>query len=368
MTMKQFKHVKFIIMLLAAAFAAGCSSTEEKTGQENQEVMGEVFNKLIRLDTVKIEDVRNEILLTGKITYDENHLAKISPMSGGIVESMKVELGDHVKKGQVLAVIRSIETAEYSNQYTTARSNYEIAKKNSELSNEMYHNGLVSEKDYLTAQQELVKANSELERIKEILSIYGDETARRYTVKSPIDGIVVERNATQDMVFRTEDGQNALFTVADLRYVWAIGNVTETDIPDVQPGYLAKITTVSYPDKVYDGTISRIMNVIDSTSKVMKVRIELTNPDYLLKPEMFANITVYYNEGKKTMACIPSESIIFDKNRYYVMVLKSKGQFETREVDVYHPVGGKTYIQSGLKQGELIVCKNALVVYNALNS
>ncbi|MEI8004970.1 MAG: efflux RND transporter periplasmic adaptor subunit [Bacteroidota bacterium] len=366
--MKQFKGVKFLILLLATAFAWGCGGREEKTGQENQEMLGDVLSKLIQLDTVKIEEVRNEILLTGKITFDENHLARISPMSGGMIESMKVEVGDHVKKGQVLAVIRSIETAEYSNQYTTALSNCEIARKNAELTQEMYKNGLSSEKDYLTSQQELVKANGELRRIKEIFSIYGDETAKNYTVRAPIDGIVVERNATQDMVFRVEDGQNALFTVADLKYVWAVGNVTESDIPDVQPGYLARVTTVSYPDRVYDGTISRIMNVIDSTSKVMKVRIELANPDYLLKPEMFANITVYYKEGKKSMACIPSESIIFDKNRYFVMVFHGKGHVETREVEVYHPVGGRTYIESGLKPGELVVCKNALVVYNALNS
>ncbi|MCX6241715.1 MAG: efflux RND transporter periplasmic adaptor subunit [Bacteroidetes bacterium] len=365
--MNGIKYFGFLILMLTTALLTGCGGSEEKTDPDNQEILGDVFNKLITLDTVKTEEVRNEILLTGKITYDENHIAKISPMSGGILESMKVELGDYVKKGQVLAIIRSIETAEYSNQYTAALSNYEIAKKNSEVTHEMFQNGLSSEKDYLASQQELVKANGELQRIKEILSIYGVESAKRYTVRSPIDGFVVERNATQNMVFRA-DGQNNLFTVADLRYIWAVGNVTESDIPDVQPGYLARVTTVSYPDKAYNGTISRVMNVIDSASKVMKVRIDLANPDYLLKPEMFANITVYYNEGHKTMACIPSEAIIFDKNRNYVMVFYGKGKIVTREVEVYHPVGGKTYIQSGLKQGELIVCKNALVVYNALNS
>ncbi len=355
------------VLLITAAMMTACGSDPAADDSDNQQVLGEVFNKLIRLDTVKMEEVRNEILLTGKITFDENHIARISPMSGGIIESMKAELGDFVKKGQVLATIRSIETAEYSNQFTTANSNYQIAKKNSELTKEMYQNGLASEKDYLTSQQELVKAEGELNRIKEILSIYGDESAKRYTVKSPIDGIVVERNATQNMVFRT-DGQSNLFTIADLRYVWAVGNVAESDIPDVQPGYLAKVTTVSYPDKVYDGSISRIMSVIDSASKVMKVRIELNNPDYLLKPEMFANITVFYSEGGKTMPIIPSEAIVFDKNRNYVLVFHGKGKIETREVEVYHPVGGKSYIQSGLKPGEIIVCRNALVVYNALNS
>ena len=365
--MNSVKYIWFLILLLGISLVTGCRSGEEKADPGSQEALGEVFGKLIHLDTVKMQEVRNEILLTGKITYDENHLARISPMSGGIVESMDVELGDHVKKGQVLATIRSIETAEYSNQFTTATSNLEIAVRNTELTKQMYQNGLASEKDYLTSQEELNKAKGELQRIREILSIYGDESAQRYTVKSPIDGLVVERNATKNMVFRTE-GQSTLFTIADLKYIWVVGNVSESDIPNVQPGYEARVTTVSYPDKIYEGSISRIMNVIDSASKVMKVRIELLNPDYLLKPEMFANITVIYKEGQKTLACIPSESIIFDKNRYYVMVFHGKGKLETREVEVYHPVGGKTYILSGLKSGELIVSRNALVVYNALNS
>ncbi|MEI7490802.1 MAG: efflux RND transporter periplasmic adaptor subunit [Bacteroidota bacterium] len=366
--MNRIKYAPTLLIILATAFLAGCGGSEVKNGPDSQEVLANAFNKLILLDTVKVEEVRNEILLTGKITFDENHIAKISSMSGGIVESMNVELGDFVRKGQVLATIRSIETAEYSNQFTTATSNYQIAKKNAELTNEMYRNGLASEKDNLTSRQELVKAEGELQRIKEILSIYGDESATRYTLRSPIDGIVVERNATKNMIFRIENAQNAIFTIADLRFVWAVGNVTESDIPDVQPGYLANVTTVSYPDKVYKGMVSRVMNVIDSASKVMKVRIELTNPDYLLKPEMFANITVFYNEGHHKLACIPSEAIIFDKNRNYVMVFHGKGKIETREVGVYHPVGGKTYIESGLKEGEMVVCKNALVVYNALNS
>ena len=366
--MNRVKYASTFLIMLAAAFFDGCGGSEVKNDPDSQEVLADAFNKLISLDTVKMEEVRNEILLTGKITFDENHIAKISSMSGGIVESMNVELGDFVRKGQVLATIRSIETAEYSNQFTTASSNYEIAKKNAELTNEMYRNGLASEKDNLTSRQELLKAQGELQRIKEILSIYGDESAKRYTVRSPIDGIVVERNATKNMIFRLEDAQNAIFTIADLRYVWAVGNVTESDIPDVQPGYQANVTTVSYPDKVYDGSISRIMSVIDSASKVMKVRIELNNPDYLLKPEMFANITVFYSEGGKTMPIIPSEAIVFDKNRNYVLVFHGKGKIETREVEVYHPVGGKSYIQSGLKPGEIIVCRNALVVYNALNS
>ena len=103
--MSRIKFFGFLIVMLATASVSGCGGGEEKSVPENQEVLGEVFNKLIQVDTVKIEEVRNEILLTGKITYDENHLARISPISGGIVETMNVQLGDHVKKGEVLASI-----------------------------------------------------------------------------------------------------------------------------------------------------------------------------------------------------------------------------------------------------------------------
>jgi cobalt-zinc-cadmium efflux system membrane fusion protein len=98
----------------------------------------------------------------------------------------------------------------------------------------------------------------------------------------------------------------------------------------------------------------------------MKVRIKLANPDYLLKPEMRANIKLSYTEDK-TMTAVPSSSIIFDKSKNYVMVFKDRNNIETRQVEVMRQVGDITYISEGVKEGEMVMTTNQLFVYDALN-
>jgi cobalt-zinc-cadmium efflux system membrane fusion protein len=98
----------------------------------------------------------------------------------------------------------------------------------------------------------------------------------------------------------------------------------------------------------------------------MKVRIKLKNPGYLLKPEMFANITVNYVEDKEMLA-IPSRAVIFDKNRNFVMVYKNQRSVETREISIYKNVDGVTYCDNGLREGEAIISRYHLLVYDAVN-
>jgi membrane fusion protein, heavy metal efflux system len=354
-----------LIFLAVVIVGLSCNRTEVKE-TENQTQINDTFFKFIGYDTAMTEQVRTDIHLTGNITFDQDKVVKISPFAGGIIESLKVSLGDFVKKGQVLAVIRSTETADYHNQLVIAQSNLAISKKNAEMAEDLYKNGLTSDKDRLTAQKELAKSEEEVNRINQIMSLYGNGKSGRYTINSPISGYIVEKNATENMQFRT-DNQDNLFTISNLNNVWVMGNVYESDIPKIKLGYKAEVTTISYPDKIYEGKIDKISNVIDPDTKVMKVRLELANPDLMLKPDMFANIRVYYFEPCR-MICISSKSIVFDKNKQMVLVFHDKKHIESREVQVYSVSGNKTYISSGLKEGEVVVSKNTLILYNALNS
>src|SRR5664279_6595542 len=112
-----------------------------------------------------------------------------------------------------------------------------------------------------------------------------------YIVRSPIDGFVVERQVNNNMMIRS-DNATALFTISDLKNVWVMANVYESNITAVRMGDSVNITTLSYPGKIFRGKIDRIMNVLDPSNKVMKLRIVLGNPGYLLKPEMFASVVV----------------------------------------------------------------------------
>ncbi len=118
------------------------------------------MEKLISIDTARIRMVENELKLTGKITYNEENVLKVFPPVSGIVKEVKVGVGDHVQKGQVIAVIRSSEMAAIENDLNNAQSNYEIAQKNYNSVEDMYKGGVGSEKEWISAKKELEKTSS----------------------------------------------------------------------------------------------------------------------------------------------------------------------------------------------------------------
>lgn len=351
---------------LLGLFVQAC--TDGKTAEITQPApfcLTDTLTHQLMLDTVKKQTVLNELRLSGKVTFNEDKIVKVYPLVGGNVEDLKVELGDYVQKGQVLAVIRSSEIAEFENQLITAQSNLIVAQKNLDVAEDMYQSGLSSAKDVVTARKELQKAESELKRIQEVLHIYGVGKKSIHTVKSPISGFIVEKNVMENMQFRADNMDN-LFTISNVDEVWTVANVFESDISKVKLGYEAEMTTLSYPDQVFKGKVDKIFNALDPESRVMKIRIRMQNKDFLLKPEMFANVVIRYSEDKQ-MLQIPSENVIFDKNKHFVMLYHSKCNIETRQIEPYRMVGSRAYIQSGLQEGEKVLSRNKLLVYDALN-
>jgi cobalt-zinc-cadmium efflux system membrane fusion protein len=275
-------------------------------------------------------------------------------------------LGDYVKKGQPLAVIKSTEMAGFSNDYTLAKSNLALAKKSLDAANDMYKSGLASQRDQLAAQESYNQALSSLQKAQRVLNLNGGSLNGDYTVKAPIDGFIVEKQVNNNMVIRT-DNSTGIFTISDLKNVWVIANVYESNIANVRTGDSVQVTTLSYPGKIFHGKVDKILNVLDPANKVMKIRIVLPNPGYLLKPEMFASVLVRNTENR-VMVSIPSSALIFDHSQYYVLIYKSPSDISIRPVQVMNTVGGRSFISSGLSEGEKLIGSQALLIYQELNS
>jgi cobalt-zinc-cadmium efflux system membrane fusion protein len=275
-------------------------------------------------------------------------------------------LGDYVRKGQTLAILKSVEMAGFSNDYTLAKSNLEIAKKSLEAANDMYKSGLTSQRDQLTARESYNQALSALQKAQRILNLNGGGMDGDYVVKTPIDGFIVEKQVNNNMMIRT-DNSTGLFTISDLKNVWVMANVYESNIANVKSGDSVQVTTLSYPGKIFHGKVDKIMNVLDPANKVMKLRIVLPNPAYLLKPEMFASVLVRNMENKK-MISIPSSALIFDHSQYYVLIYKSNADITIRPVQVMNTVGDRSFISEGLSEGERLIGSQALLIYQELNS
>ena len=354
------KNFAFLILALAAA---GCHSkevVEEKTGFT-------ITPKMLaesKFDTVTMRPVRNEIKLFGKIAADNNRLAHVFPIVSGNVVKIFVELGDQVKQGQVLASIRSSEVAEFEREKMDALNDVALAEKNLQVANDLLAGKLASEKDQLAAERELEKAKAELKRINEVYTIYNLQPGALYNITAPISGFIIEKNINQNELIRSDEGNN-VFAIAQIDEVWVLANVNESEIGLINPGIEADIHTISYPNREFKGKVDRTFNILDPSTKAMKVRIRMPNADHALKPEMSATVTLKYDESF-SLPSVPSTAVVFDKSKYWVMVFKSKDNIETRQVEIYRELGGITYV-TGLEAGEKVFVKNQLLIYDAIN-
>jgi len=361
--------MKLSVLLVAVVCSItlfSCKSHKTDSDSEQKTfVLSDTMLTSTTFSKAAIEPVRNELEFYGKIAADNNKLIEIYPMVGGNVMKVYEELGDYVKKGQLLATIRSTEVAGFEKDLNDAKNDVVVSKNNLKAAQELYEGKLNTERDVLTARSELNKAESQLSRIQETYKIYSLKDGAIYEVRSPISGFILEKNINQDMLLRS-DHTNNIFDIAEIDEVWAIANVSETDIQDVELGFDADVTTMSYPDKIFHGKIDKIFNVIDPETKAMKVRIKLPNTDYLLKPEMKASVKISYKQKEKMIA-VPSSAVIFDKSQYYVMVYKDRFNIETHKVDVYRQLSDVTFIKSGIKAGDSVITHNQLLIYDALN-
>ncbi len=356
----------FSLLLIGMIVISSCKSDPKNTAEKQQFVISDSLLKTIQIDSVIKCPLVNALTLTGKVSFNEDKVARIFPMVSGNITDVTAQLGDHVNAGQRLGIIRSGEMAGYGNDLITSKTNLLIAKKNMDAAEDMYKSGLLSEKDFITAQEMYKQAQSQLNRSNEVIQINGGNTQGEFVVKSPISGFIVEKQINNNMAIRP-DNTNDLFTISDLKDVWVIANVYESNISQVHLGDAVDVTTLSYPGRIFRGKVDKILNVLDPTNKVMKVRIVLPNPDYALKPEMFASVTVV-NQTNKEALCIPASSLIFENSQYYVLVYKSQSSIKITPVQIIGTNGNKSYVSGNLGVGDKIIGSDAVLIYTALNS
>lgn len=362
--MKKFKYLyttAFLLMLFAS-----CETKQEEALQAPQHfAMTEKMMKECTFATATNNFAQNEIRLFGKVTVDNNNMAQVFPAVSGSVTAIKAELGDYVTQGQLLATVMSSEVAGFRSQTSDADANVSIAERNLQSTKDMYEGKLASEKELVMAQKELDKAKAEQSRMREINRLYRLKGGSVYNMYAPISGYIVSKDISPNEIL-TSNRENSVFTIARLDNVWVLANVNESDLSRISKGQDVQIETIAYPGKKIKGKIDKIFNVLDPDTRAAKALVKVENPGVALKPEMNATVTVHYADTKK-YTTVPSEAVVFDKSRNFIMVFKGRDNIETREVEVYRKLDATTYIASGLKDGEKIIVKGALLIYDAIN-
>ncbi|MFT4155892.1 efflux RND transporter periplasmic adaptor subunit [Parafilimonas sp.] len=364
--MKRFLSISAVIITVTSA--ASCHEKKEAP-KPGKFVLSDTMAKMIAIDTVTTCNVDDALTLSGQVSFNENNVIKVFPRSSGQVTESKVTLGDKVKKGQVLAVIRSADVAGNYADLSGADADIAIAKREMENQQSLYQNGIASEKDYNEARQNYQKALSAKEKIQSSISINSGTRSSAsgvYQLVAPIDGYVVEKKVNAGDFIRSDMGDN-LFTISDLKNVWIWANVFEADIARVHEGDNVEVTTLAFPNKVYTGKIDQVSQVLDPENKAMKVRISLSNAGLTLKPQMFAKVTVATRQSQQAL-CIPFSSLIADNGKNYIISYYANDSLKVNPVNLLQVSGSKAFISGDIKPGDKLITKNQLLIYTALNS
>lgn len=353
-----------MLLLVTAWSITSCNHQPESTNAV-AEVLTDSMMTNFRWVEAGLSPVKGELKLTGKIQPQEDKLVKVAPLVDGIITKLEVKLGDHVQRGQTLAIIRSAEVADADDQLESAEAALSTAKKKYELVKEQQRLQLASSKDVDYALNDLRKAEADLKKAKEVTHLYGMKESL-YVLKAPISGFIIDKNASlsNEMPYQVSS-TGPFFTISELENLDVWADVFEADIEKIRQGDTVQVLVVAHPEAVWQGIISRIQDIVNDDSRTMKVRISIQNKDLRLKPDMFTQIVVPYAE-KEQMASVPVEAVIFDNNKNYVLVWKGDRKVEVREVEVYRSNASQAFIMRGLKAKEKVILSDVLLLFNAL--
>jgi len=319
------------------------------------------------LTSVQVRKVSDEVHVNCAITPDVNLSVPVVSLGGGMVVEIKSKLGDYVKKGQVLLLINSPDLTSAFSDYQKFKADQVLAEKQLARAQLLYDKGAISQADLETAQDAHAKADVDLQAAISHVKVLGGDVGNPTTLlplRAPISGTIVDQQITNGTGVRSLDNQQALFTIADLSQVWVICDVYQDMLPQVHVGDSANISVNGYAHDQFAGKVINISQVLDPTTRTAKVRIELPNPNGIMRAGMYVT-AMFHARAQVERPVVPTTAIIQLHDSNWVFVPLGDGQFRRVRVELgAEEEGGYQQVVSGLKPNDQVVT-NALQFSNA---
>src|SRR3989338_361261 len=305
----------------------------------------------IRTAVAELRPLTKKIRTVGIVTYDETKVAQVYTKGDGWIEKLFVNYtGKLVEKGQPLFTF-------YSHELVSTQEEYLLAVQAKKTLGSSFLQEIRAGSDSLleAARRRLSLWDISEEQIEE-LQRRGEPT-RTLTLFSPLTGFVIKKDAFQGMKVMPD---KELYTIADLSTVWVNADIYEFELPNVRVGQTAAITLSYFPGQAFNGKVSWISPVLEEKTSTTKVRLEFKNPDFKLKPEMYTNVEIGVDAGRKLT--IPDEAVLDSGLRKVVFLDKGEGRFQPAEVKLGGKFDGYHEVLSGLFPGERILASASFLL------
>jgi membrane fusion protein, heavy metal efflux system len=368
-----------IVILAALLLFAGCSKSHD---QQSAPVEGKTeardaksSDNLLHIEPGMMRDLRittsvveqrhggDGVSLLGEVTVNEDSYSQVgAPLAARIVK-ITAGPGQHVTKGQQLAVLQSTEIGKARSENSTAQARLQLTRQTLERKRRLAGEHIVAQRDVQEAEAAVASAEAEVRASRSTLQALDatDSTSEssQLSLRAPISGMVIERTA---LMGQLAEPAQPLFKIADLSNVWLSVHAFERDVVRLQTGKTAKVTLPALPGRTFKAKITLIGKQVDTASRTIPVRIAIANGSGVLRPGMSATAWVPLGESSQQIITVPAAAVQRIENQWYVFIPKSGDTFELRQVGRGRDLAGEIEIVRGLRSGETVVVDGAFLL------
>ena len=320
------------------------------------------------LTTPVVVAQQSVLKLPARIVWDEDHTSRVvSPVAGRLTR-IEVQAGAFVKADQPLAYLSAPELGNFQTEAARAQAELAQAERSLARSKDLVEAGVIAGKDFEQAQSELMRTRAEATRTGLRLIAMGasDTVDQRYALRSPIRGVVVERNTNPGMEWRPDQPGAPLFVVSDPTYLWCWIDAHEDALPLLRPGMKVVLRSSAWPQETFEARIAHVGDALDPASRSMKVLAKLRNPERHLKGDMY--VTAEVVSDARGELDVPAKAVFLSNSASQVFVKTGEGEYTRTSITPVASNDRWVSIAQGLKQGDQVVVDGALYLQKMLDA
>ncbi|MGH8787331.1 MAG: efflux RND transporter periplasmic adaptor subunit [Cupriavidus necator] len=308
--------------------------------------------------------VQSGLQFPGEIRFNEDRTAHVVPRLAGVVESVPANIGQQVKKGQVLAVIASTTLSEQRSELLAAQKRLDLARTTYEREKKLWQEKISAEQDYLQARTALQEAQIAVQNAQQKLTAIGASPASKglnqFELRAPFDGMIVEKHLALGEAVK-EDA--SIFTISDLSSVWAEFVVSAKDLGSVRVGEKVAISSTSFEGKA-EGTVSYVGSLLGEQTRTAKARVTLVNPGMAWRPGLFVTVNVL-GEDIQVPVSVKADAVQ-EVNGKSVVFVAVAGGFVAQPVKTGRTNGKLVEVTKGLQPGARYAAANSFILKSDL--
>ncbi len=305
----------------------------------------------------------------GRLVWNEDRTVRVFAPFGGRVMSIAVRPGEPVKPGDTLAVLAAPELGAAQAEARKAEQDAALARQNLARIQELFDAGVAPAKDLQAAKADVARTTADLERTREKLKLYGktDTVDQSFRLKSPIAGVVVERNLNPGQEVRPDSqGDKGLFVISDPSRLWFLLDVAEKDVGLLKPGTEVSLATTSLGDDRVKGRVIHVAEQVDAQTRTVKVRGTVEGADARLKAEMY--VVAEVRVPMQTGVIVPPAAVYLRGEQHFVFLDQGQGRFVRRPVKVGPLTDDGQVVLQGLNAEDKVVVDGSLLLEHILGT